>query len=90
MTMPTNDNTALQLSAIYRRCLDDLEGTCGFDLRSEFYDQAVERINEAVSEALAVVGQRCPKCTSSNVAIFCKDCAVLSADPEWEKVEGIQ
>lgn len=72
------DNEALQLSAIYRRCLDDLEGTCGFDLRAEFYDAAVERINEAVSEALAVVGQRCPVCDSTDVTIDCAACKGVS------------
>jgi len=73
-TGPLDDKEALQLSAIYRRCLDDLEGLCGFDLRAQFYDQAVERINEAVGEALSVVSARCPKCDSDRIAVMCADC----------------
>jgi len=86
MITPKTDAEALQLSAIYRRLLDDIDGLYEDNdrvqegshhrLPSGLYDQAVELISGAVGEALQVVSQRCSRCDSSNISISCMDCAV--------------
>jgi len=75
-TAQLTDIEALKLSAIYRRCLDDLErlGSSRMAFTATTHDQAIELISQAVSEAVAVVSQRCPYCDSSDVTLVCGEC----------------
>lgn len=72
-TLPT-DNETLQLSAIYRELLDELDELMNAQLPTHQYDQAIELVSETVGQAVRILTARCPDCDSSDIRIICGDC----------------